>query len=108
MELPRVGVRPRALLAVLTTTALAASGAAWAQVPAGAPPKAGLSAQELNAAARAAPLPPPRDADVFAPEPRGPCPLAESPVEVTLASVPFRGATALSPAQLAATYAALI
>ena len=113
MRLARVGVRPRALLAWMTTAlatsgALAASSAAWAQVPASAPPTAGLSAQELNPAARAAPLPPPRDADVFAPEPPGPCPLADSPVEVTLASVTFRGATALSPAQLARTYAGLI
>jgi hemolysin activation/secretion protein len=92
----------------MTTTALVASSAAWAQVPAGASPIGGLSAQELNPAARAAPLPPPRDADVFAPEPPGPCPLADSPVEVTLASVTFRGATALSPAQLAQTYQALI
>jgi len=113
MGLARVGVRPRALLVWMTTAlatsgALAASSAAWAQVPAGAPPQAGLSAQELNPAARAAPLPAPRDADVFAPEPPGPCPLADSPVEVTLASVTFRGATALTPAQLAQTYAALI
>jgi hemolysin activation/secretion protein len=105
MRAPRVGLGARALLA-LATTALTASGSAFAQVSAGAPTttaRAGVSAPELNPAARVA-RPTARDADIFAPEPPGPCPLAESPVEVTLASVTFRGSTALKSDEFAAAY----
>jgi hemolysin activation/secretion protein len=41
---------------------------------------------------------------VFAPEPPGPCPLADSTVEITLTSVTFRGATATSEAALRSAY----
>jgi hemolysin activation/secretion protein len=63
----------------------------------------GLSAPELNPAARIPRLQP-RDSDVFSPEPPGPCPLADSTVEVTLASVSFRGATALKPEDFGPAY----
>jgi hemolysin activation/secretion protein len=57
----------------------------------------------LNPAARVA-SPAQRDADIFAPEPAGPCPLADSPVEITLSSVEFRGSTALKSAEFGAAY----
>lgn len=106
MGAPRVGLGAHALLA-LATTALAAAGNAWSQTtPGGAPPaaaQAGVSAPELNPAARVPRLQP-RDSDVFSPEPPGPCPLASSEVEVNLASVSFRGATALTPEDFGPAY----
>jgi hemolysin activation/secretion protein len=106
MRAPRVSLGARALWAV-ATTALTASGPAWAQTaPAGPPVTAaqtGISAPELNPAARVA-QPPPRDTDIFAPEPPGPCPLADSSVEVTLSSVDFRGSTAFKAADFGAAY----
>ncbi|MBS0360610.1 MAG: ShlB/FhaC/HecB family hemolysin secretion/activation protein, partial [Proteobacteria bacterium] len=85
---------------------MAAPFGAWAQaVP--ATPVAGAtqgqSAQELNPAARAPRLQR-QDTDVFAPEPPGPCPLADSAVEVTLGSVTFRGSTALKDQDFDAAY----
>jgi len=91
---------------IAATTALTAPGLAAAQpAPRPAPTAAapGLSAPELNPAARL-PRAPATGADVFAPEPPGPCPLADSPVEVTLQSVTFHGATALPPEAFAAAY----
>jgi hypothetical protein len=86
MRTLRVGFAARAILA-FAATALTGSGAAWAQtVPGGAPPagaSAGLSAPELNPAARVPRLQT-RETDVFQPEPPGPCPLASSDVQVTL------------------------
>jgi hemolysin activation/secretion protein len=106
MRTLRVGFAARAILA-FAATALTGSGAAWAQtVPGGAPPagaSAGLSAPELNPAARVPRLQA-RETDVFQPEPPGPCPLASSDVQVTLGSVTFRGATALSAEDFAPTY----
>lgn len=106
MGAPRAGLGPRAFLVVAATT-LAASASAWAQTLPAAPPSPptppGVSAPELNPAARVA-RPAPRDSDIFAPEPPGPCPLADSKVEVTLSSVTFRGATALKAADFAPTY----
>ena len=106
MRLPRVGLGPRACL-VLASTALTAPSAVWAQpAPGAAPPAVGVpgaSAQELNPAARV-PRPIPRDQDIFAPEQAGPCPLENSTVQVTLNSVTFRGATAVSAADLASAY----
>lgn len=101
----RVGLSARAL-AALATTALAAPGFAWAQATPTAQAAAaapGLSAPELNPAARVPKLQP-RETDVFAPEPPGPCPLADSPVEVTLGSVSFRGSTALKGQDFDAAY----
>lgn len=107
MEAPRAGLGACAVLA-FATTALTAAGHAWAQTtPAGATSaaaaQAGVSAPELNPAARVPRLQP-RDSDVFAPEPPGPCPLADSPVEVNLASVSFRGVTALRPEDFGPAY----
>ncbi|MBS0335168.1 MAG: ShlB/FhaC/HecB family hemolysin secretion/activation protein [Proteobacteria bacterium] len=81
---------------------MAAFAQAVPSAPAATPP--GLSAPELNPAARVPKLQP-RETDVFAPEPPGPCPLADSPVEVTLNSVGFRGSTALKDQDFAAAYA---
>jgi hemolysin activation/secretion protein len=111
MGAPCAGLRARAVL-VFATTALATAGHAWAQAaPTGAIPaaaaQAGVSAPELNPAARLPRLQP-RDSDVFSPEPPGPCPLADSPVEVNLASVSFRGATALTPDDFGPAYKAFI
>jgi hemolysin activation/secretion protein len=87
--------------------ALATSGSARAQGSLAAPPSlpapAVLSAPQLNRAARV-PRSAPRDNDIVAPEPPGPCPLADSTVEVTLASVNFRGSTALKATDFASTY----
>lgn len=107
MGAPRAGLEACAVLA-FATTALTAAGHAWAQAtPAGATPavaaQAGVSAPELNPAARLPRLQP-RDSDIFSPEPPGPCPLADSPVEVNLASVSFRGATALTPEDFGPAY----
>jgi len=93
----------RAIVAFAATVA-AMAGCAFAQT---APPRAGLTAPELNPAARAA-RPAPRDTDIFAPEPPGPCPLADSTVEVTLKSVTFRGSTALGADDFAPAYRAFI
>ena len=71
------------------------------QVAASTP--AGISAPELNPAARV-PRAASRDADIFAPEPPGPCPLADSAVEVGLTSVSFRGATALKAEDFGPAY----
>jgi hemolysin activation/secretion protein len=46
----------------------------------------------------------PRDTDIFQPEPPGPCPLADSDVQVTLGSVTFRGSTALKPEEFGPAY----
>jgi hemolysin activation/secretion protein len=86
---------------------LATAGHASAQTTPPPPPataaQTGLSAPELNPAARIPRLQA-RDSDVFSPEPPGPCPLANSTVEVTLASVTFRGATALKPEDFGPAY----
>ncbi len=100
MGAPRVGLSAGALLAI-AGAALTASGAALAQT---APAAAGVSAPELNPAARIAPSTAPRDADIFIPEPPGPCPLADSAVEINLSSVSFRGSTALKPMDFASAY----
>src|SRR6185437_12030507 len=111
MRAPRAGLGARTVLA-FAATALTGSGAAWAQTaPAGTPPGSvpptaattGLSAPELNPAARVPRLQP-RDTDIFQPEPPGPCPLADSEVQVTLDSVTFRGSTALKAEAFAPTY----
>ncbi|MDB5422735.1 MAG: ShlB/FhaC/HecB family hemolysin secretion/activation protein [Phenylobacterium sp.] len=107
MRLPRVGLGSRVCL-FLASTAVTAPGVGWAQpAPAPVPPVAnptGVTAPELNPAARV-PRPVPRDQDIFAPEPAGPCPLESSTVQVTLSSVTFRGATAVSAADFAGAYA---
>jgi hemolysin activation/secretion protein len=95
----------------LASTALTAPADAWAQAAPGAPSPVptppGISAPELNPAARI-PRPVPRDQDIFAPEQAGPCPLENSTVQVTLSSVTFRGATAVPAADFAAAYAEYI
>lgn len=101
MALPRASVGLRVFAALLGAVSVAASSRA--QAPAPPPAAAGLTASELNPGARL-PRPAPRDADIFAPEPPGPCPLAGSDVQVTLRTVTFRGATALSAADLAPAY----
>jgi hemolysin activation/secretion protein len=111
MRAPRVGLGARAVLA-FTTTAFTVAGGAFAQT-APAPPspaaaaQAGVSAPELNPAARVPRLQS-RETDVFAPEPPGPCPLADSAVEVTLSSVTFRGSSALKAEDFAPAYRGLI
>ena len=105
MGAPRVSLSARALLAI-ATTALTASGPAFGQTAPGAAPPipaAGVSAPELNPAVRVT-QPAPRDTDIFTPEPPGPCPLAESTVEINLVSVNFRGSTALKAEDFAPTY----
>ncbi|HLZ73662.1 ShlB/FhaC/HecB family hemolysin secretion/activation protein [Phenylobacterium sp.] len=111
MRALRVGLGTRTVLA-FAATALTGSGAAWAQTaPGGAPPgtippsaaATGLSAPELNPAARVPRLQP-RDTDIFQPEPPGPCPLADSDVSVTLGAVTFRGSTALKAEDFGPTY----
>jgi hemolysin activation/secretion protein len=91
----------------MATTALAAPGLAWGQA---SPPaaRAGVTAPELNPTARLPRPAPPSASDIFAPEPPGPCPLADSPVQVTLNSVSFRGNTAVSAAALKAAYAPFV
>jgi hemolysin activation/secretion protein len=104
MGAPRVGLRARALAAFATTVLAPASAWAQATAPAQAAAAApGLSAPELNPAARVPRLQR-QETDVFAPEPPGPCPLADSPVEVTLGSVSFRGSTALKDQDFATAY----
>src|SRR5579859_1103052 len=111
MRALRVGLGTRTVLA-FAATALTGSGAAWAQTAPGVappgtiPPSAaatGLSAPELNPAARVPRLQP-RDTDIFQPEPPGPCPLADSDVSVTLGAVTFRGSTALKAEDFGPTY----
>jgi hemolysin activation/secretion protein len=102
----RVGLGGRLCLLALATTALTPATAAWAQVP----PRPGVAvpgttAPELNPDTRVSRPPPARGAGVFAPEPPGPCPLETSDVQVTLNSVTFRGATAVSDAELREAYA---
>jgi len=101
MRLPRVGLGSRVCF-ILSSTALIAPAAAWAQPAPAVPP--GVSAPELNPAARV-PRPVPRDQDIFAPEPAGPCPLEGSDVQVTLSSVTFHGATAVPASEFASAYA---
>src|SRR6185503_17585256 len=75
MGAPRVGFSPHLVL-TFVLAALAMSRPAWSQATPGAPPApaapAGISAPELNPAARV-PRPTPRDTDIFIPEPPGPC-----------------------------------
>jgi hemolysin activation/secretion protein len=101
----RVSNGARLALITLASTALT-SPFAWAQQappPGGAAP--GTSAAELNPQSRVTRPPPRRGGGAFAPEPPGPCPLAGSEVQVTLSSVSFHGATAVSEADLRAAYA---
>ena len=65
------------------------------------------SREELNPAARIPPAPP-RERDLFAQEPAGPCPLRGSTLQFTLKSVDFHGVTALSAGQLRSAYADLL
>ena len=97
----RAGLGPRIGLIVLATTAL--TSPAFSQ-PAPRPTTPGTTAPELDPAARVS-RPPPARGGAFAPEPPGPCPLETSDVDVTLNSVSFRGATAVSEAELRASYA---
>jgi hemolysin activation/secretion protein len=102
----RAGLRS-CVLAGLATTALSTPLASWAQAPPATPQASppGTTAPELNPASR---LPRPArrpSADVFAAEPPGPCPLATSDAQVTLSSVTFNGATAVTPDELRASYA---
>lgn len=108
MSSPRVGLRPRVSMA-LAAAALATAPAAWGQVPPTAAPAPraapGTTAPELNPETRLRRPPGRRGQDIFAPEPPGPCPLAGSDVQVTLSSVTFRGATALTADTLRGAYA---
>ncbi|HEX2800774.1 MAG TPA: POTRA domain-containing protein, partial [Phenylobacterium sp.] len=83
---------------------LAISQVAAPSPAAAAAAQAGKSAPELNPAARA-PRPTPRNNDIFAAEPPGPCPLAGSTVEVAISSVSFRGSTAVKNAAFRPAYA---
>src|SRR3546814_6857438 len=105
MSLPRVGLGSRVYL-VMAAAALGIPATGWAQAAPGATPP-GVTAPELNPAARV-PRPLPRDRDIFAPEPAGPCPLADSDVQVTLSSVTLHGATAVPAADFAEAYAEYI
>ena len=101
----RAVVGSRFCVLALATTALTPT-AVWAQPappPGGATP--GATAAELNPETRISRPPPPRSGGAFAPEPPGPCPLEASDVQVTLNSVAFRGATAVSEAGLREAYA---
>lgn len=96
---PRVGAIALASTAFTPVLSLAQS----APAPAAVTP--GTSAAELDPNARA-PKPPARAAGgAFAPEPPGPCPLSESPLQVSLSSVTFKGSTAVGDARLRAAYA---
>lgn len=105
----RVGLGGRLCVLALATTALTPTASALAQ-PAPAPGAAvpGTTAAELNPDTRISRPPPARGAGAFAPEPPGPCPLESSDVQVTLNAVTFRGATAVSDAELRDAYAAYI
>jgi len=102
----RVVHATRVCLFALASTALTPVSASWAQT---APPQpgatAGTSAAELDPSSRISRPPPRRGAGAFTPEPPGPCPLETSDVQVTLSSVTFQGATAVSPDELRAAYA---
>jgi hemolysin activation/secretion protein len=104
----RVGLRSRASL-LLAIAALSFPHASHAQpappTPVQTAATPGASAPELNPNSRLRPAPTRRSQDVFTPEPPGPCPLAASDVQVTLGSVTFRGATALTTDDLRPTYA---
>jgi hemolysin activation/secretion protein len=101
-------LRPRIGLFVLATTALTAPAFSQAQPSPAAGGIPGTSAAELDPNARVSRPPAARGAGAFAPEPPGPCPLESSDVEVTLSSVTFRGATAVSEAELRPAYAELL
>ncbi len=110
MKSRRVGLSARVGLSLWASTTAMAPTLAWGQVTppaAGAIARSGQSAPELNPAARVQRAAPP-SADVFAPEPPGPCPLADSAVEVTLNSVTLHGATALPPEAFAPAYAGVV
>jgi hemolysin activation/secretion protein len=95
-----------ALVAATSALCLAWPGVSLAQLspnPAQTAP-AQPSREELNPAARIEPAPA-HERELFAQEPAGPCPLRSSTLTFTLKSVDFRGATALSAAQLQAAYA---
>ncbi len=106
-----VGVRSRACLLALATTALTPPMLSWAQpapppsTPPGTVAAPGTSAAELNPSTRVTRPPPRRASGAFSPEPPGPCPLETSDVQVNLNSVVFRGATAVSEAELRGAYA---
>ena len=91
---------------ILATTALTPTVPTWAQ-SSPAPRKAapGTSAAELNPATRVSRPAPRRGGGAFSPEPPGPCPLAESTVEVTLSAVTFKGLTAVNESVLRSAYA---
>ncbi|PZQ57953.1 MAG: ShlB/FhaC/HecB family hemolysin secretion/activation protein [Phenylobacterium zucineum] len=95
------GLWSRACFAFLATTALTSPTIAWAQTA----PSAGQSAAELDPNSRVSRPPPSRGGGAFSPEPSGPCPLEGSDVQVTLTSVTFKGATAVSPEVLRGAYA---
>ena len=101
----RVGVGVRLCAAAFATTALTPTMALAQSAP--PPPAAtpGTTAAELNPETRIARPAPSRGAGVFAAEPPGPCPLETSDLQITLNSVSFRGATAVSEAELRAAYA---
>src|SRR5262245_29000563 len=106
----RVDPNIRVCVVILAaTTALTAPLGAWAQQPAPRPsrPAPGTSAAELNPQARVS-RPPASRGSAFAPEPPGPCPLANSTVQVTLSSVTFKGSTAVSDAELRDAYAEFV
>lgn len=100
----RAGHWPRLGLLVLATTALTSPAFSQAPPSAAVP---GTTAPELDPGARVS-RPPPQRGGAFAPDPPGPCPLESSDVEVTLNSVTFRGATAVSEARLRESYAGLL
>jgi hemolysin activation/secretion protein len=106
MTTPRAGIGSRAIILLLASSALSCAVPAWAQTPpqqqAVVP---GQTAPELNPAGRMPPRPAPKDTDVFAPEPPGPCPLADSNVQVTLNSVTLRGSTAVPADDFKGAYA---
>jgi hemolysin activation/secretion protein len=101
----RVGLRARACLALaVATLAFPISARAQAPQPQNTAPP-GVTAPELSPEARLPRPPPRRSGDIFAPEPPGPCPLTGSDVQVTVGSVTFRGATALTTDELRPAYA---
>jgi hemolysin activation/secretion protein len=104
----RVGLKARLCLLALATTALSPTGLTWAQPAPPSTPGAGVpgtSAAEVNPSTRITRPPPRRAGGAFTPEPPGPCPLEGSDVQVTLNSVTFQGATAVSPDTLRSAYA---
>ncbi len=102
----RRGRAARLCLLALATTALSPPLSSWAQqaptpAPAATP---GSSAAELNPGSRVSRPPPRRPGGAFTPEPPGPCPLENSDVQVSLNTVTFNGATAVSAETLGAAY----